>query len=214
MRTPGMALALVLTVALGIGSNAAVYGFVRGLLVRDLPLPNADMLVSVVDVDQDGTSGHVSYDTYLALKRYTEVFEWVGAARESQRAILLSGRSLIVPVAAVSADIASLFQLTLDNRAVVSHRMRLNAWEADADVSGDTIRIDGVDTPVAAVAAEWLEGLYAGRPVDFWIPLSEPLLRDDERSSRSFWVIARLQAGIAPGQARSVILAVTLLAPR
>ena len=82
-RTPGLAAALLQTIAFGIGSNAVVHGFVRGLLTRDLPVPNSDTVVSVVAGAADG-AGPVSYDDYLSIKTYSEVFEWVGAARESQ----------------------------------------------------------------------------------------------------------------------------------
>jgi len=54
-RTPGLSLTLLLTIALGIGSNAAVVGFVRGLLTRDLPMSGLDRVVSVFARDaQDG----------------------------------------------------------------------------------------------------------------------------------------------------------------
>ncbi|HUE87460.1 MAG TPA: hypothetical protein VMO26_15400 [Vicinamibacterales bacterium] len=57
-------MALVLTIAFGIGSNAAVHGFVRGVLARDMPLPDSDGVVSVVGADANGV-GPVSYDDYL-----------------------------------------------------------------------------------------------------------------------------------------------------
>ncbi len=203
-RTPGLAVALVLTIAFGIGSNAAVHGFVRGLLARDMPLPNGDAVVSVVGADAEG-AGPVSYDDYLSIKGYGEVFEWVGAARESQGTIVVGGRPSILPVAAVTPELAALFQLAPDERVVVSHRMRQNELRLTADVSGEAIRIDGVDARVAAVAPEWLEGLYVGRPVDIWTPWDEASLHDADRSSRSVWVIARLRAGVSIEQAETMI---------
>src|SRR5688572_3781171 len=55
-RTPGLAVALVLTIAMGIGSNAAVYGFVRGLVARDMPLPAMAGVVSVLGGGADRAS--------------------------------------------------------------------------------------------------------------------------------------------------------------
>ena len=81
-------MAVVLTIALGIGSNAAVHGFVRGLLTRDMPLPNSAAVVSVVGADANG-AGPVSYDDYLSIKSYEDVFEWVGAARESRDTVVV-----------------------------------------------------------------------------------------------------------------------------
>ena len=118
-------MALVLTIAFGIGTNAAVHGFVRGLLAREMPLRNSDAVVSVVGAGAEGT-GPVSYDDYLSIKAHGEVFEWVGAARESQGTIVVGGRVSITPVAAVTPELAALFHLSPDERVVVSQRMRQN----------------------------------------------------------------------------------------
>ena len=67
-RTPGVTLALLLTIALGIGGNASVFGFIRGLVTRDLPLPGIDTVVSLFARDAQDALGPVSYDAYLSLK--------------------------------------------------------------------------------------------------------------------------------------------------
>ena len=139
-----MAAALLLTIALGIGSNAVVHGFVRGLLTRDLPVPNSDAVVSVVAGAADG-AGPVSYDDYLSIKTHSEVFEWVGAARESQGPIVVDGRSWMVRLATVTPELGVLLQLSLDERVVLSHRMRQHELHLSAGMPADTIRIDGVD---------------------------------------------------------------------
>ena len=203
-RTPGLAAALLLTIAFGIGSNAVVHGFVRGLLTRDLPVPNSDAVVSVVAGAADG-AGPVSYDDYLSIKTYSEVFEWVGAARESQGTIVVDGRSWMVRLATVTPELAVLLQLSLDERLVLSHRMRQQELRLSADMHADTIRIDGVDARVGSVAPEWLEGLYLGRPVDIWVPWAKATNQDIDRSSRTLWVIARLRAGISIDRAETLI---------
>jgi predicted permease len=203
-RTPGLAAALLLTIAFGIGSNAVVHGFVRGLLTRDLPVPNSDAVVSVVAGAADG-AGPVSYDDYLSIKTYSEVFEWVGAARESHGTIVVDGRSWMVRLATVTPELGVLFQLSLDERVVLSHRMRQHELRLSADRHADTIRIDGVDARMGSVAPEWLEGLYLGRPVDIWVPWAKATIQDIDRSSRTLWVIARLRAGISIDRAETLI---------
>ena len=203
-RTPGLSAALLLTIAFGIGSNAVVHGFVRGLLSRDLPLPNSDGVVSVVAGDADG-SRPVSYNDYLSIKTHSEVFEWVGAARESQGTIVVDGRSSMVRLATLTPELGVLFQLSLDEHLVISHRMRQQELRLSADRHADTIRIDGVDAPVGSVAPAWLEGLYLGRPVDIWVPWAKATIQDIDRSSRTVWVIARLRAGISIDRAETLI---------
>jgi hypothetical protein len=84
--TLGVAVALVLTIALGIGSNAAVHAIVRGFLTRDMPLPNRDAVGSIFSADEEGGNALVSYHDYVSIREYGAVFEWVDAARSHQAA--------------------------------------------------------------------------------------------------------------------------------
>ena len=61
MRSPGLALALLLTIALGLGSNITVLGFIRGLAVRNSPIPANSSVVSLFEVDHfRGIPGAIS----------------------------------------------------------------------------------------------------------------------------------------------------------
>jgi predicted permease len=200
-RTPGLALALVLTVALGIGSNVAVHGFARGLIARGSPLTSADRVVSLFGRYERGEAGPVSYQDFLAVTRHVEVFEWIGAARESQGTMAVAGQSSIVSVAAVTSDLAGALNLSLDDGAVISHRVWLNEFGAKTNVRGESIRIDGVDGQVGGVAPAWMEGLYVGYPVDIWVPLREESLQD-AAEGRMYWVLGRLRRGVSVHQAQ------------
>src|SRR3954470_19702104 len=122
-RTPGSSAALALTIALGIGSNASVHGFVRGLVAHDSPLATAPGLISIFAREGDRATGMVSYEDYLSLtERGQNIFEWLGAVRDSQRMIPLGDRTRIAPVPAVTPDIARLLDLSLDTGVVISRR--------------------------------------------------------------------------------------------
>ena len=205
-RTPGAAAALVLSIALGVGSNAAVHGFVRGLIAHDSPLTANERLASVFAREGDRATGMMSYEDFVSLTaRGRGVFEWVGALRDSQRMVLVGDRSRIVPVAAATADIAHLLDLPLEGGAVISHRFAVAEFGEATRARGQRLVIDGSTMRIAGVAPETLEGLYAERPVDVWIPLREEALRGIDRSSRTFWVLARLRAGITAEGARSLL---------
>jgi predicted permease len=204
-RTPGLFLALALTIALGIGSNAAVHGFVSGLFTRDSPVAHLDGLVSIVGADTDGPPGPISYDDYLSVREYQEAFEWVGAARESQATVAVDDRSWIVPVAAVTPELGALFRISPADGVVVSQRMRQTGLRTTDDESSETIRIDDAEARIVAVAPEWLDGLYVGRPVDIWMLWREASTAGVDRSSRDLWVIARLRPGISIDRAEAQI---------
>ena len=122
-RAPGLALTLLLTIALGIGGNASVVGFVRGLVTRDLPLPGVEKVVSLFARDAQDAFGPVSYDAYLSLKTGLDVFDSLGAVRESRGSVVLGGRSSVMAVAAATPEFADLFQLPLGEGAVISRRV-------------------------------------------------------------------------------------------
>ena len=70
-RTPGLTLSLLLTIALGIGSNVSLRGFVRGLTARELPLPGIETVVSLFQWGADYAVGPVCYGGYLSLKSHS-----------------------------------------------------------------------------------------------------------------------------------------------
>jgi ABC-type lipoprotein release transport system permease subunit len=199
-----LALALLLTVALGIGSNVSVHGFARGLIARDSPLTSVDRVVSLFGWDARGEAGPVSYEDFLSVKRHVEAFEWIGAAGESQGATVVAGQSAIVSVAAVTPDLAGLLNLSLDEGVVISHRIWLNEFDAKTNVCGEPIRIDGVDTRVSGVAPAWLEGLYVGYPIDIWMPLREESLQGVD-GGRMYWVLGRLRRDASVHQVLDVM---------
>ena len=203
-RTPALAVALVLSVALGIGSNAAVHGFVRGSIRRDLPLPDADRVVSILGGDP-ARSGALTYDDYLSLQRHHDPFEWVGAARESLNAVGIEGRVQVLPAAEITPEIAALFQLPWDAGVVISSRLQRSKpddWGKDAAAR---LQIDGSEARVGGLAPDRLEGLYLGRPVDIWKPLDDAEQSDGASAGRTVWVFARLRDGVSIARAEALI---------
>ncbi|HEY1948565.1 MAG TPA: ABC transporter permease [Bryobacteraceae bacterium] len=144
MRAPGLTLALLITIALGIGSNVSVYGFIRGLTKSNNPLTSAGRVVSIFRQDPHRAAGPLSYQEYLSLKRDPKAFEWIGAARVSPSTIAAAGQSAIGSVAAVTSNLAGVLNLSLENGVVISHRIWQSEFGAKADVHGEQIRINGV----------------------------------------------------------------------
>jgi putative ABC transport system permease protein len=202
-RTPGTALALLLTIALGIGSNASVFGFIRGSVAPNLPLHGIESVVSLFARDAQDAFSPVSYERYLSLKTETDVFESVGAARESRGSIAIGDRTSITSIAAVTPELTDLLHLSLGDGVVISDRVWQNDFGAGVEVRGDRIRVDGVDTRVAGVAPAWLAGLYIGRTVDIWMPLNEASLQGFDRNSRTFWTLGRLRPRVSIDRAQA-----------
>ncbi|MGH9627638.1 MAG: FtsX-like permease family protein [Bryobacteraceae bacterium] len=178
-RTPGVTLALLFTIALGIGSNTVVHGLIQGL-VRGRS-PDVERVVSIFERAAFGPgSGQISYSDYQRLRARSDLFEWVGAAQAAQRAVLLDGQSAVITVAAVTPDVERLFGLQLEQGVILSHALAERVKHVD---------IGGVRAAVFGVAPPSLSGLYTDRSVDLWMTLGEEKLR-------RVWVLARLRPGV------------------
>ena len=200
-----MSLALLFTIALGIGSNVSVHGFVRGMTRSDFPPVSRDRVVSVFRRDAHREAGPLSYQDYLSLRNHLDPFEWIGAARILPGTITFAGQSTIMSVAAVTPGLAGFLNLSLNEGVVISHRIWESEFRAKTDVRGEQIRIDGVDLRVGGVAPDWLEGVYRDRAVDVWMPFEEEALQGVDRSSRNFWVLGRRRGDFSISQIQTAV---------
>lgn len=203
MRTPGLALALLLTIALGIGSNVSIHGFIRGLTKRDTPLTSIDRVVSLFGQDRHREASPISSEDYLSLKNHVDAFEWIGAARVSQGTVTLAGQSEMLSVAAITPDLAGLLKLSVDEGVVISHRVWQSEFHFKTDVRGEQIRVDGINAVVTGVAPDWLEGVYRDRAVDLWMALQQAAPQEADRGNRNFWVVGRLRRDVSVDQAET-----------
>jgi putative ABC transport system permease protein len=204
-RTPGLTVTLLLTIAIGIGGNASVVGFVRGLVTRDLPIAGLDRVVSLFARDAQDGFGPVSYESFLLLKAQSDAFEWLGAARQSRSSIVVDGRSSVMSVAATTPELAALLQLSPGDGIVISHRVWQSEFGGSNGVRGQLIDIDGASNRVVGVAPEWLDGLYAGSDVDIWMALQDTSVQGIDRSSRTLWAVGRLRRGVSLYRAQAIV---------
>jgi len=202
VRAPASVLALVTTIAAGVGGNAVVFGFVHGTAARDMPLPSST--VSLFSKDAAGTLGPLDYRTVQSIRTHTRVLDVVGVALQTERAIAIDGQTSLASVGSVSPELADLLALKISDGAVVDAA----TWNAlPGQVAGrrQTIRVDDRDVTIGSVAPDWLPGLYAGRDIDVWLPLSDADLQHAGRAMPMVWAIGRLHSGVSAAQAQTAI---------
>jgi predicted permease len=201
-RAPLLGLALVLSVGLGVGANAAVLGFTRGLLLRDLPLADRDRVVSLFRRGDADQFGPLSFDDYAWLRDRADVFDEVGAVREAPATVGRDSVSSVASTAATTAGAGRLLGLRLDAGLVLGRRMWHLDFGARRDAIGTRLSIDGEDAEVSAIAPTWLDGLYAGRDIDVWVLADEAAIRGVNAASRTLWGLARLRDGVSLREAQ------------
>src|SRR5262245_61599577 len=109
--TPAFTLAAVLTLALGIGANAAIFSVVYAVLLKPLPFPDSDQLIYAHDTFASVQQASVSWTKYVALRDGNRTLSAFGAMTNG--AITLTGRGepQQVTVARVSGDFFDVFRV-------------------------------------------------------------------------------------------------------
>ena len=149
-----------------------------GVFVRVLDQPTCrssaiQNVATVFAVDPEGRSGPVSFETFTALQERRDIFQSLGAIRESQERVSIGKRSLLMSVAGYTPDVGDVFPFPARRGVTFSHRVRFAQFAANVDPAGTALRIDNAETLVAGAMPYWLEGLYRGRVVDLWVPLAD-----------------------------------------
>jgi putative ABC transport system permease protein len=225
-RTPVLALAATLTLALGVGANTAVFSVVHGVLLRPLPYPDADRLVEVFEDNSRAGGGpffRVSLLNYLS---------WVERAQSFEALAAFNGRDFILTEHGEperifgSAVTASMFKvlglapivgrsLTAEDEnpgaapvAVLAESLWSRAFGRDPAVIGRTITLNGVRHQIIAVVPTAFREIgrtqigSAGAGQIF-VPLSMDVAQS--RGNHTLRVVGRLRHQVSLDQARDDI---------
>ncbi|MPY91004.1 MAG: FtsX-like permease family protein [Luteitalea sp.] len=207
---PLFAVVVVLTLALGIGPNTAIFSVMNAVVLRYLPVPEPDRLVYVRTSHQPDGTGNTgdygssfSYDVYAQLRtqRHTvsDLMAFVplalnktavryGTSPEEASASMVSGNFFTgLGVRAACGRMLTMEDET--NRAsvvVLSHAYWSRRFGETCGIIGETLHVKGVPFTIVGVAAQGFEGVETASATDLWVPLQDRLelnawgLRRDE----------------------------------
>ena len=221
-RSPGFTATALLTLALGIGANTAIFSVVRAVLLEPLPFDSADRIARVWQVNPSTgmTRGAISEPNFLDWRRESRLTETMAGFffAEGMTGIDLTGSG--DPLRLTAALVTDGFFETLrtpalvgrtllpgnnvpgqDRVAVLGHGIWTTRFGADRSIAGRTITLNGEQFVVAGVMPASFT-YPADRSVDVWIPLSYfgPDAIGRERSKGFLAVIARMKPGVTIGQ--------------
>ena len=199
VRRPAFAGALILSVALGIGGNAVVLGFMNGLVSRPLSLPSAPGLPVTVLAQHEGGLGLLSVTQFDTLKAST-LFEPLIAIVETRNPIRVGERTGVAAVATVSQGATEFFGLPNGDGVVLSVDFAPQHFTREELREGQRMIIDRSDYSVAGVASRAVDGIYVGRPVDIWRIADPPQV-----SAPTLSVVGRLRPGVSLREAQRAI---------
>src|SRR5262245_26649447 len=212
-RGPLFTAVAVLTLALGVGANTAMFSLVRGVLLRPLPYPDADRLV------QSGLSLPDYEDLRASVRSFDDVAVWasnlytLGASPGSA-----TGGSEQVLGALVSKRFFPLLGTAVLGRAlapedesrevvVLGHRMWVRRYASDPAVLGRTLRLYG--RPYEIVGVMGPEFQFPNGQFQLWLPMDAALNATPElrtnRALRIFRPLAHLRPGVSLGEAQAEV---------
>jgi putative ABC transport system permease protein len=217
-KSPSFSLAVILTLALGIGANSAVFSAIDAILLRPLPFPNGDQLMRVtqhhmLSGNPIGAVAPVRLEdwsrlnsTFMALNGYytEDVSESTGALPEKvTRAWVYSHFFQVWQVPpAIGREFNSAEETPHGPAAVIiSDRFWRRRFGGDPNAIGKSLRLDGALFPIIGVMPPSF--LFPIRDVDLWIPIPPGLPIAQNRKLTWFTVIGRLKSGITVAQARA-----------
>ncbi|MFZ0701733.1 MAG: ABC transporter permease [Candidatus Acidiferrales bacterium] len=224
-KSPAFTAVAILTLALGIGANTALFSIVNGVLLNPLPFPDPDRLVTVAASKPNfGPRGSISYPNFLDWHRINQCFSYFAVSRYS--GYLLTGvgsaeelnASLITsdffPMLGVKPVLGRYFtpaedEIGAGHVVAISTDLWQRKFGSSPDVIGKGVSLDGIGYTIVGVFPGHLD--LPMSPVDIYAPLGE--FRTPALSSRSAGLgihgIARLKPGITIEQARTDMQRVT-----
>jgi len=218
-KKPGFTLIAVITLALGIGANTAIFSVVNAVLLRPLPFPESEQLARLLTVDMSRGARDISASMpdYREWRKRNQSFAWLAAYATTDYNISGDEEPERVVGARVDTDFFPLLGVnTAQGRGFVSeegvygkHRVVVlsdGLWRRrfgdGGRLNGQTIRLNGESFAVVGVMPRGFR--YPSNGVALWTPLA--LADNDSLNTRgNYWlsVIARLKPGVTPARAQN-----------
>ena len=223
-KSPGFTVVAVLTLAIGIGANTAIFSVVEGALLRPLPFPHAERLVRIYEaLEQNGArsaSLNLSDRTVAGFREFgRDVFEDVAGGTGGVAVVGLNRGSpaRTVPAARVTWNFFDVLRLApaqgrnftteearggADNVAIISDDFWRSTLNSRGDVIDSTIVIDGTPRTIIGVMPKAFRHPYRA---NIWLPLALEPDNPATINNHYLYGVARLRSGFTPAKAEAAV---------
>lgn len=217
-RSPGFSAIAVLTLALGIGANTAIFSVINAALLNPFPYPDAGRIMFVGETfGKLPGLGAVTYPDYLDWRKENQSFAHLGIARNLNFNLTGIDEPARVDGALVSADVFPLlgippalgrgFRADEDREgaarvAVLSHAIWQRRFGGEPGILGRTLKLDGELHTVVGV----MPPRFAFWGADVWVPAGlnfDGELHTSRVARMGYFVVGRLKDGVSPAQAQA-----------
>jgi len=217
LRAPAFALIVILTLAVGIGANTAIFSAVYAVLLKPLPFPSGERLVWLGESSAKATGISVTWLNFQHWRRENHSFEAMAGFQQADLTLTGRGQAVLTHAGVVTSDF---FQLTgshpvmgrlfiSDDEApqspstvVVTESFWARNLSADPQIVGKTLMLDGTARIVIGVLGR--DTGFFLRPVDYYLALQPSAAQASRRDAHgSMRVLALLKPSATLAQARA-----------
>jgi putative ABC transport system permease protein len=224
-KSSGFTVVAVITLALGIGANTAIFSVIDAVMLRPLPFHNPVRLVAVKTTEPGRRDDiGVSYPAFLDWRSQNHVFEGLSAFRVDDFTLTGRGEPLHLTGAVVSANVFSLLgvnpalgrkfvdaedkPLSTGVPVVLSHRFWQERFASDPSILGQSLTLSGKSFVVVGVMPPSFQFPVQATSVEFWTTISLDMESvngnppmTSQRGVAYLDVVARLKPNVTPAQA-------------
>jgi predicted permease len=187
IKNPGFAAIAILSLALGIGANTAIFGFVNAILLRPLPVTAPDDLMFVFSGRSDSPYSVSSYPDYVDYRDSNEVFSGLAAYSSVSVSLTTGDQAEAVSGEIVTGNYFDVLGVKLAQGrsflpeedqapgahavAIVSHGLWQRRLGGDSGLLGKELTLNGRSFTVVGIAPAGFNGAGVGQTVDIYVPM-------------------------------------------
>jgi len=218
-KSPGFSVIAILTLALGIGLSASSFSLANAFLLRTVPYPEADHLVSIVGTSPQSNREDHAPGTIIDVRERVTSFSGLAICNGDFFSLGEPGqpaeRILAMNVAVNFLDVLRLrpvhgrgftpadFETDPPSTVILTHRAWVRRYAMDPSIVGQTIRLNARPHTVVGILPPEFEARLVWGPVEVLVPRTEtPPLRENRRD-RWMQAVARLKPGVSISQAQA-----------
>ena len=237
LKNPAFTIVAIITLALGIGANTAIFSVVNAVLLKPLPFPQPNELVAFGAIDTRARGeidvSNLSYPDFFDLREQNRTFAAMAIHRPKAYALVDAGGAQTVQGRKVSAEFFDVLGIKPVRgrgfergdeqsgggaggfKVVLSHGLWQRLFSGNPNVLGQTLQLDGRSFSIIGIMPEGFEYPFSSLPTELWTSIAEDATSNDggepytmQRGSHSLDGVGRLKSGVSIEQANADLKAI------
>lgn len=227
-KNRGFALAAILSLAIGIGANTAIFSVVYAVLLKPLPYPQATQLFTIFQIDpEEGVKfTGMSYPNLTDLRQQNSVFTEIAGTQQHQLTLIGRGEPTVVNASVATPELFAVFEVkplagrifySEDGKhgatpvTILSENLWRALFNADPNIVGSAITLDKRAFTVVGIMPAAFRFPNVNQPDQLWVPLvQDPVFGQwmDRRGGHYLRITARLKPSVSTAQAQTELDAI------